>query len=193
MKTYLHLQYLAELPLEWEMFQAEVVGKIETHFIFNDSSPPPALRKSCRLWDNVEKYGKAGQTTDEKIRCALSAYTSRYKHTLRICNIYCFSTTKTVSRTRLIVTFVRAQTVLSYLASLYLPTSFLLWRFRIQRQRSSKNRNLPNIRRKCERVLAAQLGVCRHPYCDLTLHRALQCRVQTRMPAEWAQCNVNVT
>jgi len=25
------------------------------------------LRKSCRLWDNVEKYGRAGQATDDNI------------------------------------------------------------------------------------------------------------------------------
>jgi hypothetical protein len=29
------------------------------------TSPPP--RKSCRLWDNVEKYGTARQTTDDII------------------------------------------------------------------------------------------------------------------------------
>ena len=32
-----------------------------THFMFN-SFPP---RKSCRLWDNVEKYCTAGQATDD--------------------------------------------------------------------------------------------------------------------------------
>jgi len=30
-----------------------------THFIFNNK-----FRKSCRLWDNVEKYFRAGQTTN---------------------------------------------------------------------------------------------------------------------------------
>jgi hypothetical protein len=33
-----------------------------THFMFNHFS-----RKSCRLWDNVEKYGRARQTTDDNI------------------------------------------------------------------------------------------------------------------------------
>jgi len=32
------------------MFQTKVVEKIKTHFQFNNF-----FRKSCRLWDNVEK------------------------------------------------------------------------------------------------------------------------------------------
>jgi hypothetical protein len=32
-----------------------------THFVFNNFSKP------CRLWDNVEKCGRAGQTTDDDI------------------------------------------------------------------------------------------------------------------------------
>jgi hypothetical protein len=35
MKTFVNSwQYLAELLLQWEMFQTEVVEKIETHFVF---------------------------------------------------------------------------------------------------------------------------------------------------------------
>ena len=37
-------------------------------------SPP---RKSCRLWDNVEKYGKAGQATEDNVsqpHCMLDNY-----------------------------------------------------------------------------------------------------------------------
>ena len=33
--------------------------------MFNNSPLPH--RKSCRLWDNVEKYDTAGQTTDNNI------------------------------------------------------------------------------------------------------------------------------
>jgi hypothetical protein len=48
------------------IFPAEVVEKIRTHsmlLIF-------FFRKSCRLWDSVEKYGTAGQTTGVSItRC----------------------------------------------------------------------------------------------------------------------------
>jgi len=48
--------------LEWEMFQTEVAEKIKTHPIFNNVL---FLFKSYRLWDNVEKYCTARQTTDD--------------------------------------------------------------------------------------------------------------------------------
>jgi len=34
------------------MFQTKVVEETKTHFVFNNFIFP---RKSCRLWDNVEK------------------------------------------------------------------------------------------------------------------------------------------
>jgi hypothetical protein len=51
MKTYVHLWYIAELFLEWETFQTEVVEKMKkkTHFMFINFS-----HKSCRLCDIVE-------------------------------------------------------------------------------------------------------------------------------------------
>jgi len=45
---------IAQLFLELEMFQGNV-EKIKTYFVFRD-----IFQKSCRLWDNVEKYGRAG-------------------------------------------------------------------------------------------------------------------------------------
>jgi len=48
------------------MFYAEVLEKIETH-ISRSITPPPFFFKSCRLWDNVQKYGRAGVTTQEHI------------------------------------------------------------------------------------------------------------------------------
>ena len=104
MKTNIHFwSYLAQFFLEWEMFQTKVVQKIRTHisdwitFFF---------RKSCCLWDNVEKYCRAGQATDDSIahaHCMLD--TKGYKHTLRICNNYCFPTA-------ILVTFIRTLRVL---------------------------------------------------------------------------------
>jgi len=54
MKTNMHLwSYLAQLFLELEMIQTKVVEKIKAHiacsiaFFF--------FRKSCRLWDNMDK------------------------------------------------------------------------------------------------------------------------------------------
>jgi hypothetical protein len=45
------------------MFQTKVVEKIKTHILYSINVP----RKSCRLWDNVGKYGTAGQATDGNI------------------------------------------------------------------------------------------------------------------------------
>ena len=64
MKTFSYLwQYLAELLLEWEMFQIKVVEKIQTHFMYDKSFL--FSRKSFRLRDNVEKYGRVRETTDD--------------------------------------------------------------------------------------------------------------------------------
>jgi len=43
------------------MFQTEFVEKLEIRILF----PPPL--KSCRLWDNVEKYRKGGSATDDNM------------------------------------------------------------------------------------------------------------------------------
>ena len=65
MKTRINFwSYLAQFFLEREMFQTKVVEKIKTHFVFNNFFFP---RKSCRLWDNVEKFCTAGQATDESM------------------------------------------------------------------------------------------------------------------------------
>jgi len=51
------------------------------------------------------KYSRTGQGKDDNMayaHCMLDTYS--YKHTLRICNTYCFSTSLMVSRTRLNVT-----------------------------------------------------------------------------------------
>ena len=59
---YIFLSYLAQFFLEWEMFQTQVVEKIKTHILYLIAF----FRKSCLLWDNVEKYcRRAGQTTDD--------------------------------------------------------------------------------------------------------------------------------
>jgi len=80
------------------MFPTNVVEKIKKnhvqYFFF--------FRKSYRLLGNVEKYCTAEQAIDDNMaqaHCILD--TSGYKHTLRICNIYCFFTATIVERTRL--------------------------------------------------------------------------------------------
>jgi len=52
------------------MFQTEVVEKMKTHALCS----VPFLRKSCRLWENVEIYGTAKQATDDrKMLCTKDA------------------------------------------------------------------------------------------------------------------------
>jgi hypothetical protein len=59
MNTFVHLwQYLAEFFLEWEIFQLNHVDK--TNILFSVTF----FRKSCRLWDTVEKYGGTREATD---------------------------------------------------------------------------------------------------------------------------------
>jgi hypothetical protein len=82
MKTNAHfLSYLTHLFLEWGMFQTKFVEKNKTHTL----RLVTFLSKKSRLWDNVEKYCTAGQSTGKnKAHCMLD--TQGYKHTLRICN-----------------------------------------------------------------------------------------------------------
>jgi hypothetical protein len=52
MKTFSNLwQYLAKLFLERKMFSIKHVEEMKTHILYS------IFFKSCRLWDNVEKYG----------------------------------------------------------------------------------------------------------------------------------------
>jgi hypothetical protein len=59
------------------------------HFTFGNFS----FRKSCRLWDNAEKYakrrrGNTWQYNAAHALCVLDNY--GYSHTLIMCNTYCF-------------------------------------------------------------------------------------------------------
>jgi len=74
------------------------VQKIKTHILYSTTFS----RKSCHLWDNVQKSGVAGQAADDNMAHALCLlYNWSYRHTLRICITYCFSTATMVMRTRL--------------------------------------------------------------------------------------------
>jgi hypothetical protein len=48
------------LLLRMRMFQTKVVERIKTHILCSITF----FRKSCRLWDNVEKCCRTGQATD---------------------------------------------------------------------------------------------------------------------------------
>jgi hypothetical protein len=78
MKTYAYLwHYLAEFCLELEMFRKNVVGKIKTHILFQVTF---VLRKQCRLWDNVGKYGRAGQAASDTMHAPLMLCNRWYRY-----------------------------------------------------------------------------------------------------------------
>ena len=56
--------YLAQFLLEGEMFQTKVLEKIKIHISYSITL---FFRKSLRLRDNIEKYCRAGQATDDNM------------------------------------------------------------------------------------------------------------------------------
>ena len=71
--------YLSEFFLEWDFFRTKAVEEIKTHilcsvtfffFFF--------FRKSCLLWNNVEKFCRDEQATDDM---AHAGYLRLRKHT----------------------------------------------------------------------------------------------------------------
>ena len=82
--------------LEWDMFHTKVA---ETFFFCENRA---LMRKGyCRkIW--YSKTGHRWQFNTAHAHCVLDTW--GYKHALRICNTYCFSTVTVVMRTRLNVT-----------------------------------------------------------------------------------------
>ena len=94
------------------MFQTEDAGKIKTRILCSVTILS-FFRKSCYLWDNVEKYGKAEQATYYSIIWRMSftwwitkarMHTHTHTHTPRECNTYWFCTSAMVMQTPLGVT-----------------------------------------------------------------------------------------
>jgi len=99
------LSYLVQFFLERDNFRTEVVEEINTRILCSIYS---FFRKSCRLWDNVDKYFRVCQAPDDNMahaHCVLDTigYTHTHTHThtqtIRMCNIECFATATMVSRT----------------------------------------------------------------------------------------------
>ena len=64
MKTNIHCwSYLTQFFLKWEMFHTKLVEKIKTHILRSVTF----FWKLYCLWDNVEKYCRAGQATDDNM------------------------------------------------------------------------------------------------------------------------------
>jgi hypothetical protein len=55
---------LAQFLLEWKMFETNIVEKTKTHI---SCSKRFFFRKSCRLWENLEKYSRAEQASNDII------------------------------------------------------------------------------------------------------------------------------
>jgi len=79
-----------------ENFSDKICGEIpNTHFMFN-------FFLNRAVYDNLEKYCRAGQATDNNIahaHCMLDIL--GYKYTHRLCNTRCFSTAIMAAPTRL--------------------------------------------------------------------------------------------
>jgi hypothetical protein len=121
---YTFMTDLAEFILEWEMFWTKVLEKIKTHILCSIIF----FRKSCHLCDNAEKYCTACQITDDQILHALFMLNSNgYRHTLRICNTYHFSTATMITWTHFVAMFTRTLPVLLYFVIFtYINMSFAL-------------------------------------------------------------------
>jgi hypothetical protein len=82
---------IAHFFLDWEMFRTEFVEKIKPYIL----CPITFFRKSSRLWDNVEKYIRARQATDDNMARALVmpgnyGYTNKHTHTQNVCHLLLF-------------------------------------------------------------------------------------------------------
>jgi hypothetical protein len=88
MKSNVHsfIIYLSFL-LRMRNILAEFVEKIKTQTLCSVNF----FRKTCPLWDHVEKHGRATQAVDDNVahpHCMLDKQS--YRRTLRMCNTYCF-------------------------------------------------------------------------------------------------------
>jgi hypothetical protein len=99
---YTFLSYLAQIFVEWKMFPTKVVERIDTHILcfIPFSSENRAVYEI--MWENCVERGRL-QMTIWRMRLT---DTWGYKHTLTMCNTYCFTTASNVVRTRLSVTFI---------------------------------------------------------------------------------------
>jgi len=82
MKTNINFwSYLAQFFVAWEMFQVKVVEKFKTHILYSVK----LFRISCRLWDNVEKFSRSGNSIADNMaqaRCILDK--QGYNHAIRV-------------------------------------------------------------------------------------------------------------
>jgi len=83
--------YLAHFFLERKVSDQHCWETQNTHFMFNF-----VFSKSCRLWENVDKYCKVGQATDDNMAYVLCMLdTKGCKYTQSGCIIFIAATTVT--------------------------------------------------------------------------------------------------
>ena len=96
-KTFFTFMTISRRILKMKNVLDKIVEKIKTHISYSLTF----LRKSCRLWDNVEKCGGARETTNDvtiwriRVACWMSKATCTHTHAhvhTQICNVYRFST-----------------------------------------------------------------------------------------------------
>jgi len=59
------------------MLQTKVVEEIKIRILYS----VPFFRKSCRLWDNAEKFCRAGQATDDNMAHVQCSWTLKATNT----------------------------------------------------------------------------------------------------------------
>jgi hypothetical protein len=102
MKTNIHfLLYISQISSE-KNISDKVIEKMKTHSMIKN-----VFRKWRLSWENVRKYCTGGQTADDNMAQAhWMLDTEGYRHTLRICNTYCFYMATADARKRFNVTFI---------------------------------------------------------------------------------------
>jgi hypothetical protein len=96
----------------------------KTHFMFNNG-----FSKIITFWGNVDKFCRTGQDTDDTMAHVVGMLdTEGYKHTLGICNTYCFSTATMVARRRLNITlYVHVHCLSCYISNATERPMYLFW------------------------------------------------------------------
>ena len=82
------------------MFKTDVAEKLQTYILCSVTPPTPS-RKPCRLCDNVEKYGRAGQATNDSIirRTRIACWIRKATNTPSE-DVLCFSTATVATQKR---------------------------------------------------------------------------------------------
>jgi len=97
-------------PQNEKIFRQELQTKSKYISTFNKF-----VQKSCRLWGNVKKYGRARQATDDNMARAMYMLCDKgYMHTFIIWNTHCFAMATKVTQKHLSVTVIQTLPVLVY-------------------------------------------------------------------------------